>query len=216
MTEESTHHRRTGKHTPQVGDYFNAPHRYYNQNEELMVTNVRSGEYYVAEGPKELMVTVLGSCIATCIFDPISKIAGMNHFLIPGDFNTPPSPRYGIFAMEYMINEILKRGGVKTRLIVKVFGGGNVMKNTTMQIGQKNIEFITEYLANESLTIAASDVGDDCPRRVHFYADTGKVRVRRLRREDDIENTDKEESAYAKEINGVKHPSYGVVELFKK
>lgn len=197
---------------PQVGDYFTSPGKYYDQNDEMVVINVRSGEYHVTDGPGEMMVTVLGSCIATCIYDPVAKLSAMNHFLLPGDFNAPPSPKYGIFAMEYMINELLKRGGLKTRLQVKIFGGGKIIENSSIDVGERNIEFVKEYLVNESLNLVASDVGGAWPRRVHFFGDTGKVKMRKLERTSDHGKVIKEESAFSNELLHLKQNSS--VELF--
>jgi chemotaxis protein CheD len=115
----------------------------------------------------------------------------MNHFLLPGDIEknssmTADANRYGVNAMEYLINEILKRGGLRNRLEVKVFGGGNVIASSAM-IGDKNAAFVRHYLKAEGLHIASEDLCGDLPRRVHYYPDTGKVMMRRLQRTEDKE-----------------------------
>ncbi len=195
-----------------VKNYFTSPHSYTAAGG--LVTNIRSGEYHVTEGGREMMVTVLGSCVAACIHDPITKISAMNHFLLPGDIFTQASPKYGIFAMEYMINEVLKRGGVKTRLQVKVFGGAKVLPNSSIDVGDKNIKFIREYLANESLTLSSSDLGGDYARRIHFCGDTGKVMMRRVESVKEVEKVITEEKTFSKELVQLQPDDF--VELFGK
>lgn len=193
-----------------VKDYFKSPHSYVAAGG--LVVNVRSGEYHVTEGGREMMVTVLGSCVATCIYDPLTKIAGMNHFLLPGDIMAQASPKYGIFAMEYMINEMLKRGALKTRLEVKVFGGGKVLPKSSIDVGEKNIAFIKEYLENESLKMVSSDLGGDYARRLHFCGDTGKVLMRRVESVKEVDKVINEEKSFKSELDGVKPQDS--VELF--
>lgn len=210
---DSFNQRRTEPPLPQIGDYFNSPSRYYNQLDEKIIVNVHSGEYHVADSPEELMVTILGSCVAACVFDPFSKVAGMNHFLVPGNIMLDPSPRYGIFLMEYMINEVLKRGGIRSRLIVKIFGGASLMEGSSLEIGQQNIKFAQEYFANEGMEIAASDVGGNYARRIHFNANNGKVMLRKLSRNEDFDRVIKEEKNYSENISTTKNP--GNIDLFK-
>lgn len=153
-----------------------------------VVARILPGEYYVTT-QDEVITTVLGSCISACICDPEAKIGGMNHFMLPesesGDSrwsNTlaDATHRYGNYAMESLINDILKLGGEKSRLQVKIFGGGKILEAMT-DIGKRNIDFAKEYLLAEKLTIVSQDVGDRFPRKVNYYPETGKVRVKRLR-----------------------------------
>ena len=109
-----------------------------------------------------MLVTVLGSCVSACIRDPVAAVGGMNHFMLPesggSDWGAASSGmRYGNVAMERLINDILVRGGLRQRLEIKVFGGGNVMKGTS-DIGHRNASFVETYLAAESLPIAAADL----------------------------------------------------------
>ena len=161
------------------------------------------------------MVTVLGSCIAACIRDPIAQVGGMNHFLLPDSVNAGDSPlRYGAYSMEKLINDIMKKGGMKNRLEVKIFGGGNVIESSAM-IGDKNVKFIHEYLAQEGLRIAEQDVGGKSPRRIHYYPDSGKVMMRKIASKDDLENVKKEERSYSKKISTrSSHGDEGDVEVF--
>jgi chemotaxis protein CheD len=153
-----------------------------------VVARILPGEYYVTT-QDEVITTVLGSCISACICDPEAKIGGMNHFMLPesesGDSrwsNTlaDATHRYGNYAMESLINDILKLGGVKSRLQVKIFGGGKILEAMT-DIGKRNIDFAREYLLAEQLTIVSQDVGDRFPRKVNYYPESGKVRVKKLR-----------------------------------
>ncbi|MBI3903018.1 MAG: chemoreceptor glutamine deamidase CheD [Nitrosomonadales bacterium] len=147
------------------------------------------GEYYVTPH-NEGVYTTLGSCISACIRDRVTGIGGMNHFMLPasasGDkdgwksTSLSSATRYGNFAMEHLINVILKNGGQRQNLEVKLFGGGRIMKNMT-DIGMRNISFARDYLQTEGLRVTSEDVGDIFPRMVVFFPATGKVRVKRLR-----------------------------------
>ena len=195
-----------------VKNYFTSPHSYAAAGG--IVTNVRSGEYHVTDGGREMMVTVLGSCVGVCIHDPVTKISGMNHFLLPGDIFAQSSPKYGIFAMEYMINEILKRGALKTRLQVKVFGGAKVLPNSSIDVGDKNIAFIKEYIQNESLQLVSSDLGADYARRIHFCGDTGKVMMRKIESVKEIDKVITEEKTFSENLGQLQSDDF--VELFGK
>lgn len=155
------------------------------------------GEYYVTES-EEWITTVLGSCISACIRDPRAGIGGMNHFMLPLDKTAPaadPSTplsrrtptdllsganRYGNFAMENLINTILKHGGRRHALEVKIVGGGNVLDYMN-DIGSNNIVFVRNYLETEGFEIVGQDVGGSSPRRVLYHPITGVVRVRKPR-----------------------------------
>jgi len=150
------------------------------------VAVILPGEYFVSEEPK-VVYTVLGSCISVCLRDPFAKVGGMNHFMLAAPSNTEghdnwaDSGRYGSFAMEMLINEILKRGGKKNRLEAKVFGGGKIY-DSTMDIGAKNAAWALDYLEQEGLPLMKANVGDVCPRKVYFFTDSGKVLMKKLDR----------------------------------
>lgn len=156
---------------------------------EAFAARLNPGEYYVT-ACDEGIYTTLGSCISACIRDRVSGIGGMNHFMLPASAaadaegwkatSLSESTRYGNFAMEHMINEILKNGGKRQNLEVKIFGGGRVMKGMT-DIGMRNITFAHDYLKTEGLKIVSEDVGDVFPRLVVYFPATGKVKVKRLR-----------------------------------
>lgn len=141
---------------------------------------VLPGEYYVSN--ENLMVmTVLGSCIAACIWDPRVNVGGMNHFMLPEGDSNDVSGRYGSFAMELLINEMLKLGARRESMQAKVFGGGQVMHNfTTMNVGERNTQFVMDYLKTERIPIVSKDVLDIYPRKVVFFPTSGKALVKRL------------------------------------
>jgi len=140
---------------------------------------VLPGEYYVSQDDL-MVVTVLGSCIAACIWDPKIRVGGMNHFMLPeGGGDT--SGRYGSYAMELLINEMIKLGARRETMQAKVFGGGQVMHSfTTMNVGERNTQFVLEYLQTERIAIISKDVLDIHPRKVCYFPATGKAMVKRL------------------------------------
>lgn len=163
--------------------------RYHDQQRNIIVAKILPGEFYVTKHD-EAISTVLGSCISACIRDVKLGVGGMNHFMLPvkGDMsgsigwqnNNSYTCRYGLWAMEYLINEIIKYGGNKNNFEVKLFGGGRVLQHMTSDVGAKNIGFAQEYLFNEGLTVIGSDVGGSLPRKVLFFPATGKVLVKKL------------------------------------
>ena len=156
---------------------------------EAYAARLLPGEYYVTKND-EGVYTTLGSCISACIRDRVSGIGGMNHFMLPASAladkdnwrstSMSEATRYGNFAMEHLINEILKNGGQKQNLEVKLFGGGRIMANMT-DVGMRNITFVHDYLKTEGLKAVSEDLGDVFPRMVVYFPATGKVRVKRLR-----------------------------------
>ncbi|MFN5382242.1 MAG: chemotaxis protein CheD [Alphaproteobacteria bacterium] len=193
--------RRTDKEKHQSGDYYSGPDRYYDQVNENTVIKLYSGGYYASKTAGELVVTILGSCIACCMYDPINKVGGINHFLVPGldsVHSNSSSARYGINAMELMINDMVKVGGQKRHMVAKIFGGAKMI-DITSRIGEKNISFVEDFLQNEGIAIVASDVGGSCPRRVHFELKTGKVKIRKLIRIEDLKVVEKEKQ-YINEV----------------
>jgi chemotaxis protein CheD len=151
------------------------------------VAVILPGEYFVSQEPK-VVYTVLGSCISVCLRDPLVNVGGMNHFMLAaaptnegGQDSWADSGRYGSFAMEMLINEILKRGGKKNRLEAKVFGGGKIYDGA-MDIGAKNAAWALDYLEREGVPLLKANVGDVCPRKVYFFTDSGKVLLKKLDR----------------------------------
>lgn len=161
--------------------------RGWNEAHETISARLNPGEYYVTKY-EEGIYTTLGSCISACIRDRVSGIGGMNHFMLPASVGETgwkaaglsSSTRYGNFAMEHLINEIMKNGGQRQNLEVKLFGGGRIIANMT-DVGMRNIEFARDYIQTEGLRVTSEDVGDVFPRMVVYFPATGKVRVKRLR-----------------------------------
>lgn len=143
--------------------------------------------------------TVLGSCIAACLYDPVSGVGGMNHFMLPEGFDpdNPASTRYGVHAMELLITEIMRLGGHRRRFQAKVFGGGHVLniRESLDGVPQRNIDFARRFLNTEQIPVMNEDVGGYQARRVLFHAHTGKVFLKRLGNHD-AERTAEEEMVY--------------------
>lgn len=138
--------------------------------------NVIQGDYVISDDPEAILTTVLGSCIAVCLYDPDVKVGGMNHFLLPqGDGSDAGNVRYGANAMELLINGLLKKGAARHRLEAKVFGGAKMMGNLR-NIGQSNSEFAHQFLRDEGIPCLAESVGGTSARRLRFWPTTGLVR----------------------------------------
>ena len=158
---------------------------YYDRTFDRDAAKILPGEYYFTA--KDMMiVTVLGSCVSACLRDRVSGVGGMNHFMLPdgGDSDSPVSAsmRYGTYAMEVLINELLKAGARRENLEAKVFGGGNVLRGfVAINVGQRNAQFVREYLRAEGIRIIAEDLNDIHPRKVYFFPRTGKVLVKKLK-----------------------------------
>ncbi|HEX6707690.1 MAG TPA: chemoreceptor glutamine deamidase CheD [Albitalea sp.] len=136
------------------------------------------GEYFVHHEDL-LIMTTLGSCIAACLWDRNARVGGMNHFMLPE--GAGESGRYGSYAMELLINEMMKRGASRSGMEAKVFGGGQVISGmTSMNVGERNTEFVLEYLRTERIPVLSKDVLDVYPRKVCFLPASGKAMVKRL------------------------------------
>jgi chemotaxis protein CheD len=161
------------------------------------------------------MVTVLGSCVSACIRDCDKGIGGMNHFMLADSADSgtvSSSARYGTYAMEILINHLLKLGARKERLEAKVFGGGRVMATlSSSQVGDRNARFVHEFLKTEGIRVTAEDLLDVYPRKVYFFPATGRVLVKKLIRmhNDTLVRREKEYAARLTE-----EPVAGDVELF--
>lgn len=171
-------------HGPDGYEQHFAPTQYYDRVFESDAAKIMPGEYYATRRDM-LIVTVLGSCVAACVRDKVSGIGGMNHFMLPGNDSNDiasPSARYGAYAMEILINHLLKLGAQRQNLEAKVFGGGKVLRGfTTRTVGERNAEFVMHYLGVEQIKVVASDLLDIYPRKVYFFPQTGRVVVRKLK-----------------------------------
>jgi chemotaxis protein CheD len=188
--------------------------RYRDPGFDAVAVKVFPGEHHVTSDPDEMLVTVLGSCIAACIRDPFIGVGGMNHFMLPetqgGSDVVSSDMRYGNVAMERLINDILAHGGLRQRLEIKVFGGGNVMSGSS-NIGHRNADFIENYLAAEQLPIAASHLRSTLPRRVHYFPASGRVMMRELPRSEE-QAVLQHEALYKSKLQS--EPIAGTAELF--
>jgi len=178
------------------------------------VVKIFSGKWHISKNGDEMLSTILGSCVAVCMRDPSTGVGGMNHFLLPSAYNESDevcaSARYGAYAMECLINGLLDAGAKKERFEVKVFGGGNILKNGS-RIGSINAAFIRDYLKRERYRIVSEDLEGELPRRLHYYPASGRVMLRHLRRVDDLAVME-EEDRYSKLI--ISKPIEGSIELF--
>lgn len=162
-----------------------ATNRYYDRHFDSEAAKILPGEYFVTDKGM-LLVTVLGSCVAACIRDTKTGMGGMNHFMLPDDGGRETvgaSARYGTYAMEVLINHLLKMGARRNSLEAKVFGGGAVMASlSSSNVGTRNAEFVLNYLKVEKIPIVAKDLLDSYPRKVYYFPGTGRVMVKKLHR----------------------------------
>jgi len=198
---------------------FEKIRRVWVESHEHYSARILPGEYFVTLSD-ECVSTTLGSCIAACIRDRVFGIGGMNHFMLPASTGAESDAwkagglgvgtRYGNFAMEHLINGILRNGGQRQNLEVKIFGGGRILANMT-DVGMRNITFVREYLKTENLRLIAEDVGDAFPRMVIYFPASGNARVKRLR---SLHNNviASQEKSYIESV--VSKPVAGDVELF--
>lgn len=185
----------------------------------VKVFKLLPGDYFVTRR-NEILTTVLGSCISACIRDPVVKVGGMNHFMLPTSNaidsgawagKAGHANRYGAYAMEALINTVLKFGGQRNRLEVKLFGGAAVIAGMS-DVGAKNIEFAREYLRMEGFNVVAQSVGDRTPRRINYFPRTGDVLVRKLR----ALTTDSVAMREREYLTALAHePKGGDIELFE-
>jgi len=193
-----------------------APNTYFDRHFDCEAVKILPGEYFVTQRDI-VIVTVLGSCVSVCLRDRISGIGGMNHFMLPGNSDGGISPisvsaRYGVYAMELLLNHLLKLGARRNCFEAKVFGGGSVLRGMTANnVGDRNAEFVREYLATEKIQVVAEDLLDIYPRKVYYFPATGRVLVKKLK---SLHNTTlyDREMEYSMRIK--KGPISGEIDLF--
>jgi chemotaxis protein CheD len=188
---------------------------YFDRTFDCNAAKILPGEYFFT-GEDMLIVTVLGSCVSACIRDRVSGIGGMNHFMLPdsGDNDSPisASMRYGTHAMEILINDLLKAGARRENLEAKVFGGGNVLRGfVAINVGERNAQFVRNFLRAENIRITAEDLNDIHPRKVYFFPRTGKVLVKKLKQVHNDTLAHREQD-YASRLQ--KAPVGGAIDLF--
>lgn len=173
----------------------------------LNVIHVIQGQFAISADPGDTMTTVLGSCIAACLHDPIARLGGMNHFLLPGtDPGATKNVKYGAHSMEQLINAMLRAGAQKSRIEAHVFGGGNVVKGLS-RIGDGNSVFAVDFIRSEGFALRTNDTGGSSGRRLRFHPTSGKSEVRLL--QDSVASLQKTEI-----VRQPKPASTGEVELF--
>jgi len=186
--------------------------RYFDKQFKVEAAKILPGQYH-ATPDDVVIVTVLGSCVSACLWDPARRIGGMNHFMLPGATGgaAVASANLGVYAMEVLINRMLKLGAERRRIVAKVFGGASVLEGMdALNVGTQNGTFVLEFLAEEGIPVVAQDLYDVCPRKVYFFAASGKVMVKRLGalRNDTLEQRERDYLA------SLKRGQAGEVEIF--
>lgn len=161
------------------------------------VYEIWTGQYYATKEKNAVITTLLGSCIAVCLFDQRNGIIGMNHFMLPGDFRseeiiTSQDSRYGIHAMELLINDMMKKGANRKNLKSKIFGGGYVLNQSFSNIADANIEFARTFLNMEEIEILTEDIAGSYGRKIYFFAENTAVYVKKIRRSNISEQIDQD------------------------
>ena len=174
-------------HGARLADLKAAPRRageasffYYDAHFRNNAVKILPGEFFVHD-EDILVMTTLGSCIAACLWDRERHVGGMNHFMLPEACGAADGGRYGSYAMELLINELIKRGATRATLEAKVFGGGAVIAGmSSLNVGERNTRFVLDYLKTERIAVVSKDVMDVYPRKVCFLPASGKAMVKRL------------------------------------
>lgn len=157
---------------------------YFDQRLNIDAVKLLPGEYFVTTKDMALS-TVLGSCVSACIYDLQGGVGGMNHFMLPEKENDQgvqvECARFGGYAMDILIRELLRNGARRENLAAKVFGGGNVQRAmVSSAIGSQNTRFVKKYLAGQGIPILASDLEGEHPRKIHFFPKNGRVLQKKL------------------------------------
>lgn len=148
--------------------------------------HVVQGEFYVTDDPSIVLTTILGSCVAACMRDPVAGVGGMNHFLLPDGGTTSSGPdalRYGVHSMELLVNGLLKMGARRDRLETRLFGGARMVRGLT-DIGEKNSTFAEDFLKKENLAFHGGSLRGDHGRRIQFWPVAGRLRQMMMGREE--------------------------------
>ncbi len=141
--------------------------------------HIIQGEYKVVSDPDVVLSTILGSCVAACLRDPVAGVGGMNHFLLPGSGNASlgggDATRYGVHLMELLINGLLKKGARRDRLEAKVFGGAKTIA-TFSNVGEQNVAFAMQFLKDEGIPVVSSSTGGEHGRKLEYWPVSGRAR----------------------------------------
>jgi chemotaxis protein CheD len=192
---------------------FEGINHFWDRHRQMPTAKILPGEYYVTLHD-EMIATVLGSCVSACVRDRVFGIGGMNHFMLPSqgseDDIIGAATRYGNYAMEHMINDLLKHGAKRENLELKLTGGGRIIKGMT-NIGKRNIDFVLHYIETEGLRVLSRDLGGDLPRKVLYQPRTGKLLVKKLRNMHNNTIITREQN-YSESL--VQQPIAGEIDLF--
>jgi len=185
---------------------------------EQDIVTIHPGEYHVS-GDDIIIATVLGSCVSVSFWDQRLRQGGINHFMLPGDLDDKDMVRsrnakYGMFAIELLYNELMKRGSRKADIVAKVFGGASVLKLSggPTRIPKGNVDFAVAYLQKESIPIVANDTGGILPRKIFFFARTGRILLKRILGTM-ATAVEREEEAY---LDKIKRNEDGAITLFDR
>jgi chemotaxis protein CheD len=167
--------------------------------------HIVQGEFAISAEPGDMLTTILGSCVAACIRDPVARVGGMNHFLLPGEIGAE-GVRYGVNAMELLVNGLLQRGARRDRLQATIFGGANVVRGLS-DIGAQNAEFAERFFRQESIAFTGGSTGGERARRIQFWPYEGRTRQQYL---------EQHESAKVERpaVRPAPRPDTGSLELF--
>ena len=194
-----------------------SPVRYFDRDFQVDAVKILPGQYYATAGEGSIC-TLLGSCVSTCLWDPVLRIGGMNHFMLPGEPTHSVSPwgvsaRFGIYAMEVLINEMIHLGADRRRLVAKVFGGAQVLQGfDTLDVGAMNSKFVVSFLKEEGIELQAQDLLGTWPRKLHFFPATGKVQMKRLHLQSADVAVQRQEREYLARLAGA--TGGGEIEIF--
>lgn len=184
---------------PLPGDDFLARNRFHDHQFHCDVVKIMPGEFFVGIGNIAL-ATVLGSCVSACLWDPVTRVGGMNHFMLADARGRADHMRYGQFAMDTLLQHLLAAGALAHSIEAKIFGGARVMRGLThSEVGSQNVSFVLAYLKDQNIPVSASDLGDIFPRKLYFFPESGQVKLRRLRANESI-SVIREEQEYRQRI----------------
>lgn len=190
----------------------------FNRKFNRYVYEIFAGDYYTTVEQNVVLTTLLGSCISVCMRDTYSKIVGINHFMLPGRISADnlifsEDARYGISAMEQMINSMMKRGARRNSLQAKVFGGGRVMETSLTNVAQSNTDFALAFLQMENIPVLAEDTGGQYGRKLFFFPDTYTIYVKRIRYDKTLDNAISREKRFLDWMK--QHQEEGDLTLFE-
>lgn len=177
----------------------------FNKKYNRDVYELFAGDYYVTKERNVILTTLLGSCVSVCLKDKVTGIVSMNHFMLPAslkkdEFIFSDDARYGMYAMEQMINEMMKLGARRSSLQAKVFGGGEVLGTKINNVSKSNIMFAMNYLKMEDIPILSYDVGGKHGRKLFFIPDTFTVYVKKIGADAKLKEAVRIEESYMKKI----------------